>query len=398
MNKNIFMDQRILLLSFVCIVIFSCMATVSADSEYHSKDLETIDNGTVSGGLYSDSYFGYDEGNINVDYSDTINKHSTASSTDTITSQTTTDSSTNSNSGSTVTQADDDIEVKFDDRNVTYVYKPLDSNAKIKSAHLMVAVYMANMNRNYPVPIELTFNGKTYVNETLSSTYSNSEGPVIINENINRVTSDYLIHFNVTDNVALTGNYIHIDLTKSESANIKMATLLVAYDDDDYDLYYYTINYGHDVVNIDDYTSSTRFQGVYSGSRVYDANLTAYYLASVNAAYTFNGKKLENYPPQGGYDGICSWNVTTKYHVGTNNNVLEYKRLGSYFKIFASTMLVKYYNSNMLPDLTVDSVYANPNSYDYNNRVFLDDENEIVVNLENIGARKANKFNVTLKL
>lgn len=398
MNKNIFMDQRILLLSFVCIVIFSCMATVSADSEYHSKDLETIDNGTVSGGLYSDSYFGYDEGNINVDYSDTINNDNTASSTDTVTSQTTTDSSTNSNSGSTVTQADEDIEVKFDDRNVTYVYKPLDSNAKIKSAHLMVAVYMANMNRNYPVPIELTFNGKTYVNETLSSTYSNSEGPVIINENINRVTSDYLIHFNVTDNVALTGNYIHIDLTKSESANIKMATLLVAYDDDDYDLYYYTINYGHDVVNIDDYTSSTRFQGVYSGSRVYDANLTAYYLASVNAAYTFNGKKLENYPPQGGYDGICSWNVTTKYHVGTNNNVLEYKRLGSYFKIFASTMLVKYYNSNMLPDLTVDSVYANPNSYDYNNRVFLDDENEIVVNLENIGARKANKFNVTLKL
>lgn len=377
------------------------MATVSADSEYHSKDLETIDNGTVSGGLYSDSYFGYDDRNVNVDYSDSITNGDTSSLTDTTTTQTSADSSTASNFDSTDTQIsaeDNNIDVKFDDRNVTYVYKPLDSNAKIKSAHLMVAVYMANMNRNYPVPIELTFNGKTYVNETLSSTYSNSEGPVIINENINRVTSDYLIHFNVTDNVKLTANYVHIDLTKSESANVKMATLLVAYDDDDYDLYYYTINYGHDVVNIDDYTSSTRFQGVYSGSRVYDANLTSYYLASVNAAYKFNGKALENYPPQGGYDGVCSWNVTKRYHIATSNNVLEYERLGSYFKIFASTMLVKYYNSNMLPDLTVDSVYVNPNDYEYNNSVFLDDENEIVVNLENIGARKANKFNITLKL
>ena len=407
LNIDRFRDKRILLISFICIIIFSCMATVSADSEYKSMELETVDNGTVSGGLYSDSYFGYDDRGVNVDYSDTI-RHDTTHSTQTDTPSSTgnsqqtqssdnsqeTHSSTDTTSHSAIT--DDDVEVKFDDRNVTYVYKPLDSNAKIKSAHLMVAVYMANMNKNYPVPIELTFNGKTLVNETLSSTYSNTEGPVIINENINRVTSDYLIHFNVTDDVALTGNYVHIDLTKSESGNVKMATLLVAYDDDDYDLYYYTINYGHDVVNIDDYTSSTRFQGVYSGSRVYDANLTAYYLASVNAAYSFNGKALENYQPQGGYDGVCSWNVTRKYHVGTNNNVLEYSRLGSYFKIFASTMLVKYYNSQMLPDLTVDSIYVNPNSYEYNNSLFLDDENEIVVNLENIGARKANKFNVTL--
>ena len=394
MNMKLLNNKKYLFIICICIIILACTTSVYADSQYNSKELETIDNGTVSGGLYSDSYLGYDENGVNINYSSTFKRDKSTIShntKDTINSDDSTISQANNND-----KLDEDIETKFDDKNVTYIYKPLPSNTKIKSAHLMVAVYMANMNRNYPVPIELTFNGKTLVNETLSSTYDNSEGTVIINDNINRVTSDYLIHFNVTDDVNLNGNYVHIDLTKSQTANVKMATLLVAYDDDDYDLYYYTINYGHDVVNIDDYTSSTRFQGVYSGSRVYKADLTAYYLASVNAAYKFNGLALENIQPQGGYDGYCTWNITNSYHVGTNNNILEYSRLGSYFKIFASTMLVKFYNANMLPDLTVENIRVNPNNYEYNNSIFLDNENEIIVDLQNIGATKANKFNVTL--
>ncbi len=386
-------DKKFLLIICICIIILSCITTVYADSEYKSQELETIDNGTVSGGLYSDSYLGYDTKGVNVNYSSSYKENTAHSSTGSSDTSVVDDSTTSQEDTDEV-----DVEAKFDDRNVTYVYKPLPSNAKVKSAHLMVAVYMANMNRNYPVPIELSFNGKTLVNETLSSAYSNSEGPVIINENINRVTSDYLIHFNVTDDIDLDGNYVHIDLSKSQTGNVKMATLLVAYDDDDYDLYYYTINYGHDVVNIDDYTSSTRFQGVFSGSRVYDAELTSYYLASVNAAYKFNSRALENYQPQGGYDGFCTWNVTRRYHVGTNNNVLEFSRLGSYFKIFASTMVVKFYNANMLPDLTVENVRINPNNYEYENSIFLDNENEIIVDLQNIGATKANEFNVSLTL
>ena len=394
MNIKLLNNKKYLFIICMCIVILACTTSVYADPQYNSKELETIDNGTISGGLYSDSYLGYDENNVNKNYSSTFKQDKSSSSENTI-ATTTMDDSTISQTNNNDKQ-DKDIETKFDDRNVTYIYKPLPSNAKIKSAHLMVAVYMANMNRNYPVPIELTFNGKTLVNETLSSTYDNSEGTVIINDNINRVTSDYLIYFNVTDEVNLNGNYVHIDLTKSQTGNVKMATLFVAYDDDDYDLYYYTINYGHDVVNIDDYTSSTRFQGVYSGSRVYDAQLSSYYLASVNAAYKFNGRILENIIPQGGYDGYCTWNITRSYHVGSNNNVLEYSRLGSYFKIFASTMLVKFYNANMLPDLTVENIRINPNNYEYNNSIFLDNENEIIVDLQNIGATKAKKFNVTL--
>ena len=53
-------DKKFFLIICICIIILSCITTVYADSEYKSQELETIDNGTVSGGLYSDSYLGYD--------------------------------------------------------------------------------------------------------------------------------------------------------------------------------------------------------------------------------------------------------------------------------------------------------------------------------------------------
>jgi hypothetical protein len=118
MNINLFNDKKYLLIICICIIILACTTNVYADSEYNSKDLETIDNGTVSGGLYSDSYLGYDENNVNINYSSTYKK----------------DKSTSSNNNKNVTNMDDstipgtsynnhenNVETKFDDRNVTYI-------------------------------------------------------------------------------------------------------------------------------------------------------------------------------------------------------------------------------------------------------------------------------------
>ncbi|RAP48651.1 MAG: hypothetical protein BZ136_04665, partial [Methanosphaera sp. rholeuAM74] len=369
---------------------------MSADSYYTGENLTTIEEGTVSGGLYSDSYFGYDDHKVNVDYSNTINNEQTNTQKDN--DQSSGDSQTN-----TQTPTQKKIKTQFNDSNLTYVYKPLPSNAKIQSAHLIIGVYMTNMAVDYPINMTLEFNGITYVNKTLSCRYDHSVGKSVIDENISRVTSDYLIHLNVTDNVKVSGNYLSLEMVNANESlggdpKIKLATLLVAYDDGDYDTYYYTINLGHDVANIDDgYVGSTTFKGVYSGSRVYDAELKSYYLASQNGVYKFNNKALESTPPQGGYDGISTWNVTRSYKRAADNT-LTYQRSASaaYFKIIFATMQVKFYNSEMSPDLSIRNVKINPNNYDYNNSIFLDQENEVVVDLENTGTRNANSFNVTL--
>ena len=388
-------NKKTIILFTLLLAMLLCLNSVCADETYKGQTLKTIENGTTSGGLYSDSYYGYEkvDNPVNKNYSSTVKNSKPVRNT----------GSSQQNSGTSTEASDSNYDYntvsKFGDENVTYVYKPLDDDVEIKSGHLVIGVYIGNMHTDYPVHTLIKFNGKVYLNQTLSSTYSDSEGPTIINENITRVTSDYVIHLNVSDEIRTSGNYVNIELTESSMAKVKLATLLAGYDDGDTDQYHYSINFGQDVANTPNYKNTTVFKGVPSGSTVYDATLDAYYLASQNGAYKFNNQVLQSTDPQGGFDGSSTWNVTEYYNVGMDN-ALEYSRKpsGSYYKIILSTLVVKHYFEHKLPDIVIENVTSNINDHNFKNKIYLDENNSVVVKLKNMGTDDSGNFNVTLYL
>jgi len=389
--------------------------SVSADSTYKGDNLETIANGTVSGGLYSDSFYGFVDESVNVDYSnysstsiktqtvyDTHNKTITTNTTKKATKTKTTTKNTTKkvtkNTTKNNVKSSSNVEVNFDDTNVTYVFKPLQSNVTIKSAIFVTGIYMGNMQKDYPVHVNLTFNNHQYLYKTLSSTYDKSSGTTRVDTNITRVTSDYLIIYDVTSHVKNSGNVLHLELTNSSFARVKMATLLIAYDDGDSDKINYIINLGHDAANEDDYVGTTTFKGLNTGIKIRNATLNAYFLASINGVYRFNDQILESSESQGGYAGQSTWDVTNYYKTG-ENNVLEYHKNPSagYYKIYMSTLVTKYLTGTELPDLIISNVTIN-NGTKYNGTLLTDQQNRVYVTIRNVGTGDANNFNLTLRI
>jgi len=109
--------------------------TVSADPYLGGDNLTTIQTGTVSGGVYSDSYYG---------------TNGTAAP-------------GSSNTGNSI-------------NNVTYEFAELPDNAQAVNATLYVTVYSGIMDANYPVDVNVTFNGQLVGCEHLSSTYTFPKG------------------------------------------------------------------------------------------------------------------------------------------------------------------------------------------------------------------------------
>ncbi len=196
------------------------------------------------------------------------------------------------------------------------------SYTKIKWARLYADVYCGHMENDNPtaLTIDIDANGDgTYelqTTETLSTSYSGV--PVWLNDHVNRVTSDYLIWYDLTDNI--TGPEVNIKATGL--SQIKQITLVVAYDDGDEDEIHYWVNQGHDTANYGGYTGSTEFAtSIISGFDT--ANLTSIHCASNDGIYTFNGKSppsgdLQN-SLQGSYFGYKDWNVSEYFPSGQDS-------------------------------------------------------------------------------
>lgn len=183
----------------------------------------------------------------------------------------------------------------------------LPAYTNIKWARLYITVCDGNMqeNRRGNVTIDIDANGDSKYelqkHETFNTSYSfpgnGGKGPVWVNSHMNRVTSDYLMWYDVKN--MIKGNKVNVKATTAKidssfDGRIKAITLIVAYDDGDADQVNYWINQGHDTVNPDDksYTGST----VFGTSKLTDgwssAKLTAIYLASADGTYKFRGNKI----------------------------------------------------------------------------------------------------------
>ncbi|WP_231593713.1 PKD domain-containing protein [Methanosarcina siciliae] len=236
----------------------------------------------------------------------------------------------------------------------------LPSYTDIKWARLYVDVYCGHMQNNYRgnVNIDIDANGdSTYElkkNETFDTTYSfpgeGGTGPVWLSDHMNRVTSDYLMWYDLTD--VISGQTVNVQAITSKidssfDGRVKTMTLVVAYDDGDSDEVYYWVNQGHDTVNpLDDvYTGSTAFGTSTLGNGWNSANLSAIYLASVDGIYAFQSTTLTSGTPQGSYYGDNTWDVSSMLTAGEDSTFTYNKQDEKYYKIPLALMSVKYAGS-----------------------------------------------------
>lgn len=284
-----------------------------ADPYVGGMQLSTTQNGTVTGGLYVDSYIG--------------------------TNGTANDSSQMAGRA-----------------YVVYDFK-LPQNASVRNATLYVLVYSGHMQEARNTRVNVTYNNRNLDYQELYTTYTYAAnggndntailGPgherdpyLMVNDRTVRVTSDYLIWYDVTD-ITGSSNRVLINTTGSYDGRIKLITLVAAYDLPGSTGYVsYWVNVGHDVDSYysEEYTGSATFKSAITDPDY--AELVVVHASSTDGSYRFNNRRLSGGQIQGDYSGLNRWNVTDLVTPG--NNVLIYDRAASFYKIVIATLAVRY--------------------------------------------------------
>lgn len=190
------------------------------------------------------------------------------------------------------------------------------TGSNITEARLYISAYCGHMQDDKTFTITNKFDGNgdgtyettwnepgheafTYVvnggnNNSEFAGHSTGEPYLMINDHENRVTSDYLMWYDVTNLITNNTVNVNVNTVGSFDGRIKMITLIVAYNNPDSTTKtHYWVNQGHDVCSI--YTEdssgnvavgSTTFN-IGSISNISSANLTVDYLASNNGYYGF---------------------------------------------------------------------------------------------------------------
>jgi hypothetical protein len=346
--------KRILIIALIVFILAAGIC--SADEYVGGLPLTTVSQGEVSGGVYFDSYYG----------------------------------AAGQTGGQPIT-----INKAF----------ALPSYTDIEWAMLLTTVYCGHMENNFPGWANVTFNGNVLGNESLNIPFTfkkdGGTGYEIVNDHVNRVSSDYMMWYDVTSFVQSTNTAtVHTEKNGTSSSfdgRIKLITLVVAYNDGSGNTIYYWVNRGHDVDTYnppDTYIGSTNFTAsLPSGATVQDANLTAVHMASEDGIYTFNTNSIANSTPQGTYCGSNQWNVTSSFNL-SGNNTLTYDRGGGYYKIALGILAAEYQELTTQPDLMVTAIDAYHNETGYHPYFSL--SNEVDVKVENIGDGVAGPSKVSL--
>jgi hypothetical protein len=282
-----------------------------ADSYVGGIPLAPVHSGTVDGGVYFDSYYG------------TGDQQSKGSKT---------------------------IEKTF----------TIPANADVEWAMLLTTVYCGHMQNNYQGTAKVNFNGKTLGTETLNVPFTyrtnGGDGYVKVNDHTNRVTSDYMMYYDVTNLVKSGENKAVVKtdpLDSSFDGRVKLITLVVAYNDGSGKNIWYQVNRGHDPDTYysddelgENYIGGTAFEAALpEGSSLADSKLTILHLASTDGTYTFNGKALASGSPQGTYTGSNTWNVKDSLK-SSGTNTLTYDRTAPFYKNALGILTAEYTTSS----------------------------------------------------
>ncbi|AKB32979.1 cell surface protein [Methanosarcina siciliae HI350] len=234
-------------------------------------------------------------------------------------------------------------------------------------ARLYIDSYIGNMQANYSQKVTTEFyNGSGYEtlgSEIMNTTYTfpadGGSGPVWINDHCNRVTSDFLIWYDVTDIINSSTASTIVNVSKPDGSapwdgRVKAIVLVVAYNNQSCNVTHYWVNQGHDTDSyLTDYYQSYTGNTTFNTSAVYtpgEANLTVLPLASFNGNYTFNNDDQLTWanPHQGSYFQWQSWNVTSLISSGIDsymtygrNEEDDRPQYSGYFKIPLALLTVE---------------------------------------------------------
>jgi len=244
-------------------------------------------------------------------------------------------------------------------------YFVLPKHTSIDWARVYVGVYCGHKQNNYPVlahvAMDLDGSGAfrtSLADEELNVPYTypgtGGKGPVRVNDHCNRVTSDYLMWYDVKDKlsdkpVAVSVKTEQLAGTNLVDGRVKFIALVVAYNDDDNDKVYYWVNQGHDPLYSEDnngYTGETTFgTSVVNTDNEEDeenleSSLSTLYMASADGKYTFNGEELSGGTPQGAYFGFNTWDVRDQIVMG-DDSTLSYQETETYYKIPLALLTIR---------------------------------------------------------
>ncbi|NOR59948.1 MAG: DUF3344 domain-containing protein [Methanosarcinales archaeon] len=346
----------------IALTIFLLTAGIcSADNYVGGIPLTIVKDGTVSGGVYFDSYYG--TGDQAKENPITIDKTFT-----------------------------------------------LPDYTDVEWAMLLTTVYCGTMQDNQQGVANVTFNGAVLGNEVLNVPFvfkdDGGDGYEWVNDHVVRVTSDYMMWYDVTALVQAGDNTasVHTEqIDASFDGRIKLITLIVAYNDGSSKTIHYWVNQGHDVDSqysedyldpSEDYIGSTTFAAsLPSGATIQDTHLTAVYIAGTDGSYTFNGNSIASGTSQGSYSGSNTWDVANSFVPSETNN-LNYDRTGDFYKIVLGILTAEYQEPTAdKPDLLVSGITVKHN---YFTGAWMDLSNTVSVTVENNGAGNAGSFNVAL--
>lgn len=243
-------------------------------------------------------------------------------------------------------------------------YFVVPKHTTIDWARVYVGVYAGHKQNNYPgiahVSLDREGDGDFETplgDEELNVPYkypgTGGSGPVRVNDHCNRVTSDYLMWYDVGDKLSGKPVAVKVKTEKTGSSSfdgrIKFIALVVAYNDDDQDLVYYWVNQGHDPLNSEDddgyygettFGTSTIITENEEEEDNLEATLSTLYMASVDGKYSFNGEDLSTETPAGAYFGSNTWDVRDQIILG-DDSTLKYEESGTYYKIPLSLLTVR---------------------------------------------------------
>jgi hypothetical protein len=333
----------------------------SADNYVGGIPLTTVKEGAVSGGVYVDSYYG--AGN-QVNYNPiTIDKTFT-----------------------------------------------LPGYTDVEWAMLLTTVYCGHMQNNYEGTANISFNGNAIGDETLNVPFTfkqdGGSGYVSVNDHVNRVSSDYMMWYDVTNLIQPGVNTasVHTEQINDKfDGRIKLITLIVAYNDSSSSTKtYYWTNQGHDVDSYysddslsEDYIGSTSFAASLPAEEtLQNAELTAVHMASNDGSYTFNNNDIASGTPQGSYCGSNTWDITSSFDP-SGTNTMTYNRSAGFYKIALGILTAQCQGqvSTQEADLQVLDMSVKHNNY---NGAWAHLSNSVNVTVANNGAGNAGSFNVTL--
>ncbi|HON82242.1 MAG TPA: DUF3344 domain-containing protein, partial [Methanoregulaceae archaeon] len=299
--------------------------------------------------------------------------------------------------------------------DVTKTFASIPSVDDIEWARIYVVVYSGHMQNNNPGNATVSFDGSgdgtswtVMGTETLDTpggyTYpgEGGTGPITVNDHCNRVTSDYLMWYDVTSLIASQTPKARVVTEKTDGSSfdgrIKMVTLVVAYNDGDTDEVYYWVNQGHDV---DSYLADDAGMP-YSGQSIFDlgslsgtiesATLTVNHLASTDGTYAWNGNQVPTDPSggnsQGAFFGYNTWDLTSMVLPGDLNN-LTYDRIVNYYKIPLAALEVRMEST---PPGDLEVTFVNP----VTGNVFAKEPNTVRITVKNNGANPSPPTTVRL--